>query len=578
MKILSVSEASAAPRRGSRKRFGAAIALGFMALACSLWFLTSAHADETTALVDNARSGWDPNEAGLSPARLKSGRFGKLFDTQIEGQAYAQPLVFRKEVIVATEANEVYGIDASSGIIRWQTKLGTPTPSDCYAASPLLGIHSTPVIDPKSGTLYILSRSLDGADPKYLLNALDALSGHLRDGWPVEIAGHAANDPAVRLDPVRVLQRPALLFLDGAVYAGFGGYCGGYPFRGWVAGINVATKTVTLWTDEAKVLEKSPQAGIWGAGGLVSDRPGAILIATGDGILPPPGDGKLPAGALGNSVVNLQVQSDGSLTATDYFAPSDSQSLNDRDLDLGASAPLVLPDAFAVDGHPHLLFQAGKDGGLFLLDRDDLGGFCHGPNRTDAAVAEAGPFGAVYSHPVAWPGDGGYIYVAEQKEGSFYGTVRAFRIESDGSRPPRLSLAGTALYELGYGTGSPIVTSSGTASGSAIVWLIRHSGGVGQLQAYSAVPADGGVLALLWSGPIGHPTKFSVPATDAGRVFVATADGHLLAFGDESLRPPRASGPRSRSFRTLWLMAIAASVGIFAMRAIKRRSATLWRN
>ena len=223
VKILSVSEASAAPRRGSRKRFGAAIALGFMALACSLWFLTSAHADETTALVDNARSGWDPNEAGLSPARLKSGRFGKLFDTQIEGQAYAQPLVFRKEVIVATEANEVYGIDASSGLIRWQTKLGTPTPSDCYAASPLLGIHSTPVIDPKSGTLYILSRSLDGADPKYLLNALDALSGHLRDGWPVEIAGHAANDPAVRLDPVRVLQRPALLFLDGAVYAGFGG-------------------------------------------------------------------------------------------------------------------------------------------------------------------------------------------------------------------------------------------------------------------------------------------------------------------------------------------------------------------
>ena len=234
-----------------------------MALACSSWFLSSARADETTALVDNARSGWDANEAGLSPGRLQSGHFGKLFDTPIEGQAYAQPLVFRKEVIVATEANEVYGIDASSGIIRWQTKLGTPTPSDCYAASPLLGIHSTPVIDPKSGTLYILSRSLDGADPKYLLNALDALSGHLRDGWPVEIAGHAANDPTARFDPVRLLQRPALLLLDGAVYAGFGGYCGGYPFRGWVAGINVATKAVTLWTDEANVLEKSPQAGIW---------------------------------------------------------------------------------------------------------------------------------------------------------------------------------------------------------------------------------------------------------------------------------------------------------------------------
>ena len=291
-----------------------------------------AKASELTALYDSKRSGWDPNEPALTPELLRSGHFGKLFETPIDGQAYAQPLVSGSEVIVATEANRIYSIDAIRGVVRWVRELGTPAPSDCYAASPQVGIHSTPVIDGSSGTIYSVARICEGlgvdcisppvaypglydrvlrkiyrwrgwhSGPRYLMYAMRAEDGHILDGWPVKIAGHATNDVTANFDPRVHLQRPALLLLDDSVYVGFGGFCGGYPFRGWIAGVNIKTRRVTLWTDEAGTHERSPQAGIWGAGGLLSDGPRSLLVATGDGILPPPGNGRTQVGTLGNSV------------------------------------------------------------------------------------------------------------------------------------------------------------------------------------------------------------------------------------------------------------------------------------
>lgn len=514
-------------------------------------------ASEITALHDNQRSGLDAAEGALTPAVLKSGRFGKVFDVRIDGQAYAQPLVLDSEVIVATEANKIYAIDTHDGKVRWQTQLGKPAPSDCYAASPQLGVHSTPAIDPESRTIYVVARTCEGppdecgspggknsgrlhslltrlrkliqpgAGARYFLNALDASNGHPLAGWPVEIAGRASNDPGVAFDPLRHMQRAALLLLDGSVYAAFGGYCGGYPFRGWVAGINVETRKVKLWTDEAASADPSPQAGIWGAGGLVSDGPGSILIATGDGTLPPPGDGKLRVNALGNSVARLRVQHDGSLLAVDHFTPSNGKYLSDNDLDLGATAPAVLPDNFAIEGHGHLLLQASKNGMLYLLDRQNLGG----ENRaSDTALAEAGPIGNIYAHPAVWPGDGGYIYLVS--EGAGRGDIRAFRLGKDAAGATVLRMVGVGHALLGHATGSPIVTSDGTTGGSAIIWLIRRGGGGDQLQAYSAEPDSNGNLQLLWRAQIGQTTKFSVPASDSGRIFVATGDGHLLAFGE----------------------------------------------
>ncbi len=535
--------------------------VAFISAAICLLNILPASASELTALYDNERSGWDRYEPTLTPALLKSGRFGKRFDTPIDGQAYAQPLVFGSDVIVATEANKVYAIDAAKGRVRWETALARPAPADCYVASPLIGIQSTPVLDPRTGTIYLVARVCDGlsADcvspiPKppprllyrwlsriykwagwpsgvrYLMYALRASDGRPLDGWPVEISGHATNDATAIFNARRHLQRPALLLLDGSVYAGFGSLCGGYPFRGWIAGVNSQTRRVSLWTDEAAVQEKSPQAGIWGIGGLVSDGPRSILIATGDGILPQPGDGKIQVNTLGNSVVRLRIQDDGSLIAVDHFTPSNAQSLNDSDNDVGTASPAVLPDLFSSRNDPHLLLQVSKLGILYLLDRMNLGGENSGP---DSVVAEAGPFGPTFAHPVAWVGNGGYVYVLSYQEGA---GLRAFRLETDPAGGVVLRIAGANQTFLGWFTGSPIITSDGTADGSAIIWMIVRGDAKGdELQAYSAIPDSDQHLTMLWHAPIGRDAaaKFAIAATDSGRVFVATADGRLLAFGSK---------------------------------------------
>lgn len=541
-----------------------------MALFSALMILiaiTLARASELTALYDSRRSGWDGNEPTLTPALLTSGQFGKVYETRIEGQAYAQPLVFGSDIIVATEANRVYAIDRVVGRVRWTRTLGVPAPSDCYAASPQVGILSTPTIDGATGTVYAVARVCDGlssdcicpppshpgfylralrkiyagkgwhSGPSYLMYALRTTDGHIMDGWPVKISGHASNDVAANFDPRLALQRPALLLLDGAVYAGFGAFCGGYPIRGWVAGVNIKTRHVTLWTDEANTSEKSPLAGIWGAGGLLSDGPRSLLLATGDGVLPPPGEGGHHVSTLGNSVVRLTVQDDGSLLDRDHFTPADGKYLNDSDNDLGATAPVVLPEGFTTQSHQKLLLQIDKIGNLYLLDARNLGGYRAGRDGTDNVVGQAGPLGPVYAHSAVWPGDGGYIFVLSyrHKADEQDAGLRALRLIKDANGAVSLSTVGVSETTFGWHTGSPIVTSDGTAPGSAIVWVIVKGGSHrnDELQAYSATPDANRHLELLWHASLGVSAvaKFPVAATDSGHVYVATADGRLVAFG-----------------------------------------------
>jgi hypothetical protein len=554
-----------ADRRCLRSRFSTSPLSLLIFATIALFHAVPAFPSELTALYDNERSGWDRNEPSLTPALLKSGHFGKLFDTPIDGQAYAQPLVVGSDVIVATEANIVYAIDTASGVVRWETALARPAPSDCYAASPQLGILSTPVIDAGTGTIYAVARVCDGLAtdcitpiPKpprlldrmlqrvykwagwpsgahYLMYAVRASDGHQLDGWPVEIAGRASNDSNAIFSARMELQRPALILIDGFVYAAFGGLCGGYPFRGWIAGVNIKTHRVTFWTDEAATQERSPQAGIWAIGGLVSDGPRTILLATGDGILPPRGDGKVQVNTLGNSVVRLTIQEDGSLVAADHFTPSDAQYLNDSDNDIGTASPVVLPDVFSSRDHPHLLLQVSKTGKLYLLDRTNLGGEKFGPDGVDASLAETGPFGPIFAHPAAWTGNGGYFYVLsyEQKPDDKGPGLRAFSLGRDRLGALVFRLAGTNQAPFQWYTGSPIITSNGTASDSAIIWIIVRHSHSDELQAYSAVPDPDTHLTMLWHTPIGSraAAKFAMAATDSGRVFVATADGRLLAFG-----------------------------------------------
>ncbi|GAA1979854.1 choice-of-anchor D domain-containing protein [Kitasatospora viridis] len=494
----------------------------------------TARADETTVSQETLRTGWDANEPGLAPSQVSSTDFGQQFATAVDGQVYAQPLVVGGTVVVGTENDNVYGIASGSGAVSWSRSLGAPWPAStigCGDLVPNLGITATPVADPTTGTVYLTAKVNDGADanhPHWYLHALDAATGAEKPGWPVVIQGAPVNDPTHPFDPFSVNQRPGLLLMGGSVYAAFGSECDLGSYAGYLAGVNTSTGAVTLWTTENT--SSSARAGIWmSGGGPVSDGPGRIIVSTGNGINPPAGPGTLPPGTLSESVVRLGVNSDGTLSAQDFFSPANAPTLDQNDTDFGSGGPVALPSpAFGTAAHPHLLVQVGKDGRIFLLDRDNLGGRSQGAGGTDAVLGTTGPFEGVWGHPGVFGGSTPFVYTLGSG-----GPLRALSYGTTGSGQPALTATAASSETFGYTSGSPVVTSTGSDPSTALVWVEYTDGGNGtngQLRAYDAVPVNGS-LHLRYSAPIGTTSKFAVPATDGGRVFVGTRDGRLLAFG-----------------------------------------------
>ena len=315
--------------------------------------------------------------------------------------------------------------------------------------------------------------------------------------------------------------------MGGSVYAAFSGHCDLGTYAGFVAGVNTSTKAISLWADEP--VPSSGGAGIWqSGGGLVSDGPGRVFVVTGNGVSPGTAPGSSPPSELAESVVRLGVAADGSMSAQDFFSPANAAALDTNDQDLGSGGPVALPGAFGTAAYPHLMVQVGKDGRVFLLNRDNLGGSGQGSGGGDAVLGMTGPVEGVWGHPAVWGGDGGYIYL----DGSG-GPLRALQYGVTGAGAPALSLAGNSAQYFSFTSGSPVVTSSGTTSGSAVVWVVQTTSGTGangELLAFNAVPVNGS-LQLLRSFPLGTASKFSVPATDSGRVYVGTRDGHVFGFG-----------------------------------------------
>src|SRR5207249_2059347 len=148
--------------------------------------------------------------------------------------------------------------------------------------------------------------------------------------------------------------------------------------------------------------------------------------------------------------------------------------LDGVDLDFGSGGPIELPtDPFGTPSHPRLAMEAGKEGYVYLLDADNLGGYQQGVGGGDAVVQRLGPRGGVWSRPSAWPGDGGWVYLptASGNGGSGAGWLDAYKYAVDGNGNPTLAFSGAASDAFGFSSSSPVVTSSGTTSGSAVVWV-----------------------------------------------------------------------------------------------------------
>jgi hypothetical protein len=527
---------------------GAGVAVGVLPYPS----VTRSRADEVTASVNDLRDGWDSGETSgsLSPATLLGGSFGELFDIPVDGQVYAQPVVadgvpsLGNTVIVATENDYVYSFDAATGATNWKVSLGTPWPAaaeSCSGLAPTVGITGTPVYDPATGTVYLVSEEVPPGNsdlhPVFYLDALNAATGAEQPGWPVQITGSPTNDPTVPFSPFNQLQRPGLLLTHGGIYAAFGSHCGYTPYKGYVVGVNVTTRAQTMWTTEAGPAKE--QASIWqSGGGLMSDGNGRIFFASGNGVSPPPGPGDKPPGQLSESVVRLDVQSNGSLAAEDFFSPVNAPTLDSIDGDLGAGGPVGLP--FGTAALPDLLVQAGKHDGVFVLNRDALGGREQGPNGTDAAVSEittgvAGQWGhpaAFADTPVLSPASvaaaNDYVYYIGKSDVMRY--LKA-GLGGAGGVTPILTDVANSSDIFGYSSGSPVVTSAGTTASSGVVWAVNASdttGATGSLEAFPAVPGSGCTAAAqctvssLWSFPLTNVGKFTIPATDSGRVYIAT--------------------------------------------------------
>ena len=511
----------------------------FAVLVAGLAVAPAAKADNVTVSGNVARTGWDSNEPALAPAQVSASDFGQQFSVQLAGSIYSQPLVVGNTVVVTTEKANAYGISAATGSIVWQRSFGAPFQSStigCGDLTPDLGSTSTPVYDPASNTVYLTTKIADGVDPQHphwYLQAINPADGSERAGFPIVLQGAADNDPTVTFDPYLQMQRAGLLFAHGIVYIGFGSHCDLGAWRGWIAAVGVTgTPAIkSLFVTEAA---NGGGAGVWaGGGGLVTDGDDAngnprVFFATGNGLSPAVGPGTSPSPYLGDSVVRVGLNASGHLAAADFFAPSNAPTLDLNDADLGSGGPAALPDSFGTPSHPHLLVEDGKDGRVFLLDRDNLGGRGQGPGGGDAVVQTVGPFKGIWGHPAVYGAEGGWVYYVENE-----GPLRAYQRGVTAGGDPALTAVGASSGTFGYTSGSPIVTSDGTTAGSALVWVVYSSGSTGsggQLRAYDAVPSNG-VLNLRWSAAIGIASKFEMPATSGGRVFVGTRDGKLFALG-----------------------------------------------
>jgi HYDIN/CFA65/VesB family protein/putative pyrroloquinoline-quinone-binding quinoprotein len=522
-----------------------ATSVAFMAVVFTLALLGGsgqALASGITNSGDDLRDGWYPEQSSLTPGLVSGGSFGKLWSTSVEGSVYAQPLLANGSLLVASEANKVYSLDPSSGSVKWSKGLGTPwNASDigCGDLTPTIGVTATPVIDPGTNTAYMTHKTYvsgSSGPARWYMDAIELSSGAEREGFPVELGGSAQNAPGQTFAATTELQRPGLLLMEGVVYAAFGSSCDTPPWQGWVFGVSTAGQVKARWVS----VSSGNGAGIWQSGaGLTSDGPGTLMVSTGnEGAPAGPIAGSSPPSKLGESVVRLAVQSDGSLQPVDFFAPFDAQQLDSWDADFASGGITALNDQyFGTPSLPHLAVAVGKSGYVYLLNRESLGGIGEGNGGSDHVVQRIGPYGGVWSRPGVWPGDGGWVYIPTASGGTTgngtTGFLRVYQYGESGTHQPTLSLQATSPDAFGFSSGAPVITSSGTSSGSALVWIewAPNSSGAGaQLRAYDPIPVNSKPV-LRWSAPIGTSSKFATPGVGANRVYVGTRDGKVIAFG-----------------------------------------------
>jgi hypothetical protein len=532
--------------RGITKIIAAVVVLAAASFAaCSNWEgvqleqreanLTSPNGAITQG-ADEMRTNWYNDQPGLDPAIVGGPNFKRIFNTTLTLTAgekvLAQPLVWNNKVLIATEANNLYLLDAATGAITNSRALGGGFDASgigCGDITPTVGITGTPVIDTSTNTAYLVSKMANGT---HQMHAVDAGTLAEKTGFPVTISGVTAqNDTSKVFNSQYQHQRPGLLLMGGVVYAGFASHCDIGDYRGWIVGVSTAGVIKARFTTEAGSTGKA--SGIWMSGaGLMSDGSGQILYATGNGMGNPALTGPIASNAppafTEESVVRTVVQADGSLKSTDWFAPFNAHNMGDDDLAGGGIT--ALPSQFGTTSFPRTAVIVGKAGLFYTLNRDKLGGYQVAGAGADDVLQTINLSGATWGHPAVWPGDGGWVFVTTNGgTGGLGFRLQVLKFQPNGTKPG-FALVGTAQTNgatdnFGSYSGSPVVTSNGTTAGSALVWVV---GNTAQLRVYKLANPN---LTRVFADSTGSTAKFQTVGVGNGRVYVGTGDGHVLGYG-----------------------------------------------
>jgi hypothetical protein len=495
--------------------------------------IANAQVSVVTGRNNNSRTGQNPKETVLNTTNVIGDNFRKLFERAVDGQIYAQPLYLsnvtiagktRNAVYVATEHNSVYAFDAddANAPTLWKASLGPTVPSqdicvpvvdDCPYKDllPEIGITSTPVIDPATGTLYAVAKNKD-SDGSYhfRLHALDVATGAEKFAGSAEVT-------AAGFEQLNHLNRPALLLQKGLVYVAFGSVADLRPWQAWV----MAHDAVTLQQVAVRNLTPNGVGGIWHPGGLAGDGNNVYLV-TGNGTF----DVNVGGSNYGTSFVKL---SSSDLTVLDYFTPMNESFLGDNNIDLGSSGPMLIPGTT-------LLVSGAKDGIVRLLDTTNMGGF--NPNfNNDIEEFQATP-GIIMGPPAYWntPNFGPAIYLWGPGD-----TLKAWRFTGqlfDTTPVSQSSIVSVA----GHSNAAQLaISANGSKSGTGIVWTTMPTSGdavhdtvPGVLRAFDATDLS----RELWNSlqkpdrdDMGSYAKFTPPIIANGKVYLATFSGRLLAYG-----------------------------------------------
>jgi hypothetical protein len=481
---------------------------------------------------DDARDGAYTQEVTLTPSNVNSNQFGKLLSYPVDGQIYAQPLYVPRltisgtpynAVFVATENNSVYAFNANASQTLWTKNLGTAKPdSDQFGVTPSLGITSTPVIDITTNTMYVLAQT---TSVPFQLHALDITSGAEKFSGPVTVTGSVPGSGGdssggnIALEE-SCYQRMGLALdpVTNAIYITFG-HC----THGWVLAYDKSTLQQTA------IFNATPDGdggGLWSSGGApaIDDTTGDLYLITGVDQLDVNGvtEGDPVTNGYNDSFLRLDPTN---LSVLDFFTPDDNSFLASNDADLGSGSNILLPNNSS--STPHETIGGGKDGNIFVVNRDSMGGYNPPSTNNVIQTVHTGvqQFDNIFATPVYW--NGSLYYHCDND------VLRAFSWNiATGLLSTQPTSSGATVFGMHGATAS--LSANGATNG--IVWDIDNSNynfttplssAPSILHAYNA----SNVATELYNSTqapsnrdqAGAALKFTVPTIAGGQVFVGTS-------------------------------------------------------